>query len=51
MLLLFKLQTESETQTVATTGHKTDCSYAAECISTLMQKARESSLLQELCYR
>ena len=43
MLLLFKLQTESETQTliVATTGQKTDCSYAAECISTLMQNARE----------
>ena len=45
LMLLLLLQTESETQflivVLATNGHKTDCSYAAECISTLMQKARE----------
>ena len=42
---LLLLQTESENQflimVLATTGHKTEGSYAAECTSTLMQKVRE----------
>ena len=48
LMLLLLLQTESENQflivVLATTGHKTEGSYAAECTSTLMQKG-------QLCYR
>ena len=51
LMSLLLLQTESENQflivVLATTGHKTEGSYAAECTSTPMQKGQQRAL----CYR